>query len=352
MSKAILYSTRAIAGREGDNICRHFSILDQYDSIDYLTAAKTDAAKRLIESRSGFKINRHINTFTEWHNRSGKLLSDWYSVYCTLDVRCLQEYDSLHLIGGLDFHNSNLGRSLSRRGVFPRDRAQMKFQSTAAHLVNILALVKAHRDFGIPLHEIAFDPNEMSCDLFHSDVAVRDNYHLYHGYDVPAFRMKRLDSLQHHFSKDAVTLEESEKVFDFTFGYFILDDSGRQHYPAQINEVASQFARKNLYCKNEYTGENTIIAGDAYLEKVKQSRYTYMLPSYNKHCFSIYRFVESIKHDCLPLIHRDCNIEDVSMSFGVDLSVLVRSDAFAESDRLELLDVLKQKMLVVEKNFR
>lgn len=352
MNKAIFYSTRAIAGREGDNICRHFSLLDQYQSIDYLTAAKTDAAKRLIESRSRIKINRHINTFTEWHNTHGKLLCDWYDVYCALDVRCLQDYDALHLIGGLDFHNSNLGRSLRRRGVFPHDRAQMKFQSTAAHLVNILALLKAHREYGIPFHEVAFDPNEMSCDLFHKDVTVRENYHLYHGYDVPAFRIKRLDSLQYHFNKQALVLEETEKVFDFTFGYFILDDSGRGHYPAQINEIASQFQRKNVYCKNEYTGENSIIAGDAYLEKVKQSRYTYMLPSYNKHCFSIYRFVESIKNDCLPLIHPDCNIEDVSKSFDVDLSVLVRSIAFHESARLELLDMLKQKMLVVEKNFR
>ena len=351
MGKTIFYSTRAVAGREGPNICRHFSILDQYSSIDYLTAAKTDAAKRLIESRSGIKINKQINTFVEWHNNTGKLLNDWYAVYNALDVSCLRDYDALHLIGGLDFHNSNLGRSLSRRGVFPRDRGQMKFQSTAAHLVNILALLKAHREFCIPLHELAFDPNEMSCDLFHPDVAVRDNYHLYHGYDVPAFRMKRLDSLQHHFRKDAVILEDVEKVFDFTFGYFILDDSGRQHYPAHINEIAAQFSRKNVYCKNEYTGENSIVPGDIYLEKVKQSRYTYMLPSYNKHCFSIYRFVESIKHDCLPLIHPDCNIEDVSKSFDVDLSVLIRSDAFAESDRIEILNMMKQKMLVVQKNF-
>lgn len=351
MKKAIFYSTRAIAGREGDNICRHFSILDQYDSIDYLTSAKTDAAKRLIQSRSMIKIDRQINTFVAWHNSVGKLLSDWYDVYSSLDVSCLQDYDALHIIGGLDFHNSNLGRSLSRKEVFPRDRGQMKFQSTAAHLVNILALLKAHREFGIPLHEIAFDPNEMSCDLFHRDVSPKDNYHLYHGYAVPAFQMKRLDSLQHHFNK-CVSLAYDDKNFDFTFGYFILDDSGRQHYPAVINEIASQFINKNVYCKNEFTGENTIIAGDLYLEKIKQSRYTYMLPSYNKHCFSIYRFIESIKNDCLPLIHSDCNIEDVSKSFNVDMSVLVRSTAFSESDRIDILEMFKKKMLGVVENFR
>jgi hypothetical protein len=116
--------------------------------------------------------------------------------------------------------------------------------------------------------------------------------------------------------------------------------------------LAENFKNSRLYVKNEYTNENSHVDNDRYLAEIEKSRYTFMLPSYNKHCFSNYRFIESLHHDCLPLIHPDCNIKDVSKSFDVDLSVLVRTKPFSEVDRLELLDVLKKKMLSVEKSFR
>ena len=347
MSKCLFYTTRAIDGREGPNICRHFTILKHHhDQIDVLTSKKTAASKKLIEENALIRVREMNDSYRAYYDNEVKKFSTWMEVYKDINPAFLKDYDALYIIGGLDFHNSAIGRHQKRRGVFPHDGGQIKFESLGTHLTNILAMLKAHQVYGIPLHEMAYDPNEMSCDLFHSDVAVGSNYYLYHGYDIPKYNARRLDSLQYHLENKQNSLfeEEVEKVYDFTFGYTILDDSGREHYPEYINNVASQFKVSNLFCKNEFTGENTHIPGDEYLEKVKRSKFTFMLPSYDAHCFSNYRFVESIYNDCLPLIHPDCNIVDVSASFNIDLSPLQTSTVPSEADRLALLETYKQAM--------
>jgi hypothetical protein len=317
-----------------------------HTQIDLLTSKKSPASKKVIEQTAMIRVSEMNDSYRAYYDNEVKKFSTWMEVYKDINPIFLKEYDALYIIGGLDFHNSDIGRHQKRKYVFPNDGGQIKFESLGTHLTNILAMLKAHHMYGIPLHEMAFDPNEMSCDLFHPDVAVGSHYYLYHGYDIPKYNARRLDSLQFHLENKQNPLFEEEvtKAYDFTFGYTILDDSGRAHYPEYVNNIASQFSTANVFCKNEFTGENTHIPGDEYLDKVKRSRFTFMLPSYDAHCFSNYRFVESIYNDCLPLIHPDCNIEDINKSFGIDLSPLKASVIPTESDRLNLLETYKNAM--------
>lgn len=359
MKKGLFYTTRALGGREGVNLARHITIIeDKCQQVDLLTGNSTDSTRHLVHKQGNLLPRCSRNLFGKWYISDAKSMTDWMEVYEKLDVTALQDYTELFLIGGLDLHRSNLGRHENRVGVFPRDRAQLKFESAGIHLVNILALLKAHHQYNIPLHEIAFDPNEMSVDLFHEDVSPNKNYHLYHGYDIPLYNAKRLDSLQYYFKSlnlnPALSLfeQDNEKTHDFTFGYTILKNSKREHYAQDVSSLSKNFTNARIYVKNEYTGENTHIGNDLYLDRIKKSLYTFMLPSYDRHCFSIYRFIESLYHDCLPLIHADCNISDVSASYDVDLSVLVRVSPFSDSERNDILQNLKKKMLAVEKTFR
>jgi hypothetical protein len=352
MTKGIFYTTRAIDGREGKNLCRHLTILKHtHDTVDMLTS-NSDKGEKRAETHGLLSIGLYHNHYGNFYKNDAKEMSDWMAVYNAINVLPLKDYDALYIIGGLDLHRSNLGRKENRVGVFPHDRGQLKFESCGVHLVNILALVKAHNKYGIPLHELAYDPNEMSCDLFHPDVApIKDqNYFLYHGYDIPQYGAHRLDSLQCWLNAATNPLfpeDYSQKEHDFTFGYTVLKESGREHYPSEIDRLSSQFAKTNVYTKNEYTDVNTHVDADKYLNLIKESRFTYMLPSYNKHCFSVYRFIESIHHDCLPLIHSDCNIHDIGASFGIldDLETLQSGRIPFELERLAILDRLKTAML-------
>lgn len=360
MTKGIFYTTRAIGGREGQNLARHLAILKaHHEEIDFLTGTSTDSSRKLIYQYSGIMPRQSLNLYGEWYATAAKNMADWMEVYESIDISPLRTYQNLYLIGGLDLHRSNLGRKENRVGVFPRDRGQLKFESAGIHLTNILALLKAHNEYGIPLHELAFDPNEMSLDLFHGDVIPKNDFNLYHGYDIPLYGAKRLDSLQYYFNHRQESPaglffieDEDKKIYDFTFGYTVLKNSGRDHYPEFVDQMATTFSEPRLYVKNEYTGENTHVDNDIYLGEIAHSKYTLMLPSYDKHCFSIYRFVESLYHDCLPLIHPDCNIKDVGESFGVDMSILVRTGPFPEKERLETLEHFKGQFLKTVMTFR
>ena len=360
MTSGIFYTTRAIDGREGKNLCRHLNILIRTHHTVHMLTGNSDNSPQTITNHTGrVVVDRYHNYYGSFYDNEAKAMADWMAVYNAINPVALKEYNALYLIGGLDLHRSNLGRFENRVRVFPHDRGQLKFESCGIHLVNILALVKAHKKYGIPLHEIAFDPNEMSCDLFHPDVApIKGNgYHLYHGYDIPLYGANRLDTLQCWLQDSIHPLfpeDYSQKSIDFTFGYTVLINSGRNHYPIEIKQIADQFSNSKVFSKNEYTGVNTHVPADKYLELIKQSRFTYMLPSYNKHCFSVYRFLESIHHDCLPLIHGDCNIADIGVSFGImdTLETLKNGKIPTETERLAILATLKSKMLTPTSFFK
>lgn len=350
----IFYSTRAIAGREGKGIMNQLKILESNDSsVDLLTNTKTNANKNIIKEHAKLHVKNSLNLFGEFYLTKALKMSSWMEIYDSLDVSSLKEYKNLYLIGGIDLWRSNLTRKSKRVGVFPNDSGQIKFQSTGSHCVNILALLKAHRTYDIPLHELAFDPNEMSVDLFHEDVKPTEKYNLYHGYDIPAYNIKRLDSFQYYLNNKNSIFDSnySEKQFDFTYGYTVLQKSDRNKYIKFVNDVSSKFEKTNIYVRNDVTGENTLVDRDVYLDKIGLSKYTIMLPSYDTHCFSIYRFIESLYHDCLPLLHSDNNIEDVQKSYDVDLKMLITDKMFSEKERLELLNYLKEKFMKVRKGF-
>jgi len=342
MSRGIFYSTRSLTGREGKEIINHMKILEtQSSSLDLLTCTRSPVYYNTISTQVNLKIDSWYNWYDTFYHAVAKNLSSWDKVYDELDVTYFSSYDKLYLIGGLDLWRSGLTRKGSRAEKFPYDSGQLKFTQTGIHLVNILAMLKANREYEIPFHEISFDPNEMAVNLF----AIKPKtYTSYHGYDIPEYNIKRLDSLQYSFETSAILPAPIEKDVDFVFGYTVLKNSSRSSYVKDVNEIASSFSSSRLFVKNETTGEDSTIDRNIYLDNIARSRYTYMLPSYDVHCFSIYRFLWALEKDCLPLIHPSCNITDVQISYDVDLKCLIDFDR-TENVRIEMLDYLKSKFL-------
>ena len=347
--KGIFYTTRSVFGAEGKSVAKHVGILSNVcECIDYLANTKTDSPKKFFLDNGNVVLNKSINFFGDFYASHAIYKKEWSDIYKDLNVECLKEYDKLFIIGGIDLHRSGLNRFGKRVEVFPYDSGQIKWKSTAIHCINILALLKAHHEFGIPLHEIAFDPNEISCNLFHSDVKPTIDYWLYHGYDIPEYSISRLDSLQYYFLKKGLTFFKKDKNIDFTFGYTILEKSNRESFESDVMSLSKKFKNINLYVKNYKTGIDSTIDKDLYLDKLQDSKFTYILPSYNTNCFSVYRLIESIACDCLPLIHPSCNIEDINKSYNIDLNDLMLDTIPSENFRVEKLNYLKDKIMKVE----
>lgn len=345
--KRLIYTCRNITGAFSGGLLCNLKMLDG-STIDLLTSNKTDQCKIHIEDSVGININQRLNLYGDYYLNTAKYLKDWNEVYNSLDVSPLQIYDAFHIFGGLHFPQSNITRFSKRANIFPADKGQLKFKQTGLHIINVLAIHKAHVLYDIPLHEFSYDSDELCSGLFQ----VNQNpskYHLYHIYDMPHYNMYRLDSLQYYLLRK--NLIPTDKIYDLTFGYTVFQYGNRPTYIDYVDKITCRFDNVNLYVKNAISGHDTSIPRDVYLNKISESRYTLIIPSYDNSCFSLYRFIESIHLDCLPLIHQDCNIDDVQRSFDVDLSILKTAIPFSEDNRLKLLEYFKSKFLVFEKNF-
>jgi hypothetical protein len=337
----LVYTTKALTGWEGPGVCQHMSYFG--DKIAFMGDGVVSNMKTAVESQGNLICDSFVKGFVDQHLTMLEA-ANWREIYDKLDVSYLAEYDSYCIVGGLHYPNSGMTRRGRRTRTFPNDRGQTKFMSNAYRMANILGIVKASNTFNVPINHVCFDPDEYTPDLL-LDIAPK-NITKYHGYDIPRYNIKRLDTLQKYLNKRCkVTLFETDKILDFVFGYTVDIKSGRDHYPDYINKLAGKFNSSKVFCRHYATGENTLVPKALYTEFVKESKYTFMIPSYDSTCFSIYRFIESLAEDCLPLIHPDVNLSEVSVSFNYDLSRLVRVEPFEDDEYYEVLQELKDKFL-------
>lgn len=344
----LLFTTRAVNGWESGSLLPHFSLLNG-KNVDLLTMNKTKSSQNKI-GEFGLRISNTINPYNLFYDLNKNVCDTWEEIYKAIDVYNLQFYDAFYIIGNLDLWRSNLTRKSNRVGKFPKDSGQLKFISTGKHLVGLLAILKAHHRYKIPIHELVLDPNEITMDLYHPDYVPDKNFHfIYHGYDIPEYNIQRVDSLQYHYGIQS-RFDFLDKEIDFVFGYNVLQNSGREKYVDELEDFRRNFDTSAIYVKNYQNGDDYTISKEKYLGLIERSKYTYMLPAYDKNCFSIYRFIESINLNCLPLIHPDCKVEDVEKSFDIELSDL-KNFKITESNRLEKIEYLKEKMLTFERDF-
>lgn len=357
-TKALVFSTRSLGGAVGHASLSHYPILETIcDSFDCLVNTKGEGEVAHIK---GFGCNalEAQTFFSDFFNQQilTKKIPSWNEVYDKLDVSPLQQYDVLIILGGLFLRSAGIIRGGKREQVFPLDSQSLTFQSHSKPMMNALAMLKAHREYGIPLHEQAKDPDEMPLANVHESYKPKSNYCLYHGYDIPKYNIKRLDTAQYVVKKRPPNLF-CHKNYDFVGGYNLMfHDTKTERFRAStiedVQKYASGFGNHLVLLRNKLEGTNTVKPRQEYLELIVRSKYTMIVPAFDPHCFSIYRIVESLARGCLPLVHESCNRVDVEKSFGTDLSPLVLTAPVSEKRRLELLEHFGKIFIPYQEGFK
>ena len=343
-NKGLLWSQWGLGGSEGRKILRHMGIIDS--TCDYLSQVEP---QRIFNHLDYILPIDEVVGFADdlFKSRHVYRSSDWMEVYKKIKVSKFEQYKKLFVVGGV-LKSPDFNRDSKLVGIFPHTKSCLKFRQVSDVLIDYLTILKIHNKFGTPIHELIFDPLEFSFDLVDDKLKPKKNHFTYHGYDIPDYGIRRLDSLQYHFSK----FEDQEpsnqpKELDFVFGYTAGWGSDRGKYQTFINRLSNKFENTSLFKKTD-TEDNTVNS-DTYLWFISRSKYTLILPAYDTKCFSIYRLIESLQYNCLPLIHPDCHIEDVEKSYDVDLSPIVGDQIPSEKRRKELVEYLKFKFLTVTK---
>jgi hypothetical protein len=349
----IAYSTRPYTGNAGTNVMVNSKILDHLeDECDLLMTTKTTKTIDKIREKSTYNFRQGVNFFHTWYHTVGKNLKDWDEVYEKIDVTPLKDYKNIFIFGGLLSEGAALKRGSKLEGEFPHQcRGQIKFVSIGVHICYTLALLKANKEYGIPIHEVVYDPQELSMDLYHESYRPTENYYFYHNYEIPKYNIRRLDTLQYY--NQANPQEPVEKDYDFIFGFSIITKD-RLPQLEKVNKITSMFQNKKLFNINKFTGEYNFIPRLDYLNYIKRAKYTLIVPAYDAECMSILRIVESLNLDCLPLIEESCVLGELEKSYDVDMSHLVVDSnfkIFSEEERIRLLRYYKSKFCKFEKSF-
>ena len=239
------------------------------------------------------------------------------------------------------FNNKSSTERVEHAG-FIQSNSDLSLLLTYEPMVLYLSCLKAISDANRldDAHYVLYDPEEL-----HVPTPKR-----YFGYDWRAF--KRLDTLQYHYetnsSLDTFFDDEIEKKYDLTFGLSVVTKGREEIYDKLIKagiEPLAKFKKRNI---------NTEVSRGIYLDRIQASKFTLVVPAINQDTFSIYRFVESLNANCLPLITSDCNTSDVERSFGVDLSPLIVDyeeidHRMKTLDREEMLSRFREIFLKAEK---
>jgi hypothetical protein len=121
----------------------------------------------------------------------------------------------------------------------------------------------------------------------------------------------------HNKTYDDINQYRSRKHFKFGFAMTNVwrDRDERTVYIDNLMQLHSDDAVKDGYvfrffsrAKHQQSLSNKLLPYETYLELIRSSMTTLIMPSYDSNCFSMRRFFESIANGCLPLVHEDCEL--------------------------------------------
>jgi len=140
------------------------------------------------------------------------------------------------------------------------------------------------------------------------------------------YRPKNEDNIILSYPLYYLSNNHTDKLYDFTFGF---SSDGQIHANEQgnivsrivysehfdyINDKFKQHDLKyNLYVKHKVKEKsvNTLINSLKYCEKIKESYFTFVLPSYRMDQFSVLRLIEAIAYNCIPLFDASVNYDNI-----------------------------------------
>lgn len=359
MSQGIFYTSTALNCTTGINsasILCHLKIFETVvDNIDCLSMYKQSSkAKEHIKKYSNVNIRDCITNFTEFlpvvQSKHRESRMQWNNIYDMLDVSPLQKYDYIYLLNCIFKPSSGYTYNSKKSGVFPYTSDSILFDSDAVVLINLLALLKANRQFGIPIHELCYENNALSYKYYHKDFSPV-KYNRYYGYDKED--MYRLDSSQYYLSSLEEDFFEYPKDIDITFGLTNMKGSPTRK-PFYDYMMKLPLEKKNIFVYDtigDIGVENRTVGKQQYIDLLKKSRYTLIIPCHDQSCLSPYRFTEALVNDCLPIVHPECVTDHISESFDVDISYLVDLKDFSEETRQNHLTYYKSKFCEFKRGF-
>ena len=348
----LVYSTRAVSSKHMQSLFEEMLVLREFaENIHYMSFTKTSKGYEKVKKMS--QLDDLIETphnYLKWYTEevASRKLTDWDDIIDKIDIRPFRGFNRIYVWGGLI--NSVCARrpkQLKTIVTFPYQCSKV-WTSLGIQYINILAILKAHREYGIPITEIMHDPGEASLNLIETErLKVNpEKYDLKFNYAIPSYGVEKFDCMQYFLRHDrnaghAKLYFTAPRKYDFTFGYTVVMEDRNVNDDELVKLINSKFDNPNIFVKHKFKNINTFVSRDEYLDYIDRSDYTLIIPSYEKDQVSIIRIIEAVDRNCLPLFTEDNNWSALLESFpDFDYKKFIINDKWQKLDKEEYIDLL------------
>jgi hypothetical protein len=179
--------------------------------------------------------------------------------------------------------------------------------------------------FKIPWNHFLHDPQESN----HSDVELLNgiDYRRFFIYDSQLFKTKGHPFLKIYHT-DHLESQES-KAYDWCIGFTCLTPDRK--YIQKLYNKFNELPNSNVFLQDKYLEIYTNITKEEYIGYLKKSKYTVILPGYDKRAFSP-RFMEALTRGVIPYIHHSVYTNE-GIKDQDDLNDLLIDDSFDISNK-------------------
>lgn len=268
----------------------------------------------------------------------------WLDVYDILDISQLPKFDEIIEVGSAISQGNKLQYGVTNFNNLFMSKAQFKFISGRNLKQNILLNYKIAHEQSIKLNHFIIDPQEVNYNDFNFK---NIEYERFFSYESKLFDFKKNNAFLNTYIENRVS--DLDKELDFAFGYTILTQD-RSNSTDMIEDIISEMRlsglRIKIFLRDKYNGIDTFVKKDEYLENIRKSKFTLIIPSYNNKTFSAFRYIESIYSGCIPLILDSVDIEEAKQTLYIPEILIVNSENIME--RIQTINNLNCETLLKE----
>lgn len=160
---------------------------------------------------------------------------------------------------------------------------------------------------GVKIIHYSFDPDEVSFESFKEINYLR----------LADLQYKDADYIEGHNSLIIAKGEKANKTkeLDFCFAASV-NIKEREYLLDEKNKGSFNFNNLKYFVaiavSKEKGEKKDLVSQTEYYELLAKSKFTLIVPSYNKEAFSIIRFIEALSRDCIPLVWNKCCLDNLN----------------------------------------
>lgn len=293
---------------------------NKYELIFLTDYASEKSLRRLFEIEKRYFIFDKVIFLSDFFkDEMFEHSSSWQDIYNMIDISKLKNIYAVLEIGSGISEGAKIKAGKLTRETLLNNKQHFTFISIRLIKQKIILNLKLAEVLNIPLYHYVQDTQELDYD----DITNNIDYKRLFQYNSEIFKTTRHDSFLDFYMKKYSKIDFPEKDLDFVFGYTVVTkDRINDFLSDEIFKIEESFKAK-IFLKDKFKNIDTFVKKPTYLNYLRRSKFTLIIPPYDVKMFSTYRFFESILNNCVPLILNTNNISEFEKDFYIPPELII-----------------------------